>query len=145
MPPEAAVLAPSPLRGDRRLELVLLPREWNVLILFDGNRTLGSARQASGLAEPAYASVVGGLLTAGLLQRTRFSLPNLHAIAERWMGGVGWTLVDVEARKIAAPRASMTMKHVLQLLDRIEASSQTLIGRSKSRDMVAEMWEAVKR
>lgn len=145
LPSDTAILALGPAGGNREVDIKLEAQEWNLMIRFDGNRTLAQVRDLCSQSSGDFSKTTAGLLSAGILKRLRFSFPNVHAIAERHMGGAGYSLVEVEMKKIKKSRAHLGMKDVLRLLKDIEVSAGTLVGQGKAGDMAAEMWEAIKR
>jgi len=145
LPPDSAVFVQAPMPVGRKVEFQITSDEWNLLIMFDSDKTLNQIRSASGLAKPLFAQKVFALSCAGLLKKLRFNIPNIHKIAEKWMGGVGFSLVDVETRKLATSKVDMTMKELLILLGHIESSAVSLIGAKRTQEMMAEMWETAKR
>jgi hypothetical protein len=146
LPPAEAVLQLAPLSVERdRLRLELQREEWNLLTKVNGEDVLQTVLAKSGLPRARALQAVHGLLSAGLLRKTRFRIPEVLEIANRELGNMGEALVRQAFRKLGVDQTRMRMKDLIALLNELERSITLLLGPSRAGAVVGQMWEGAKR
>ena len=144
LPPLSANLELAANHGSRPTDLSLPPQEWNTLIAFRGDKSLGEVIKANGMDKRSALRAIYGFLSAGLVKKIRYRLPNIKALAEAELGAIGAAVVENEISKMKVQPSRMTMADLLTLLRAIEMSLTTIIGKARSEQAIAKMWDEVK-
>ncbi len=142
--PENEVLKIAKFPLDRFIYIKFLSEEWNFLSLFDGNKSIKAVFQESGLEKNKAEAILYGLLSAGLLRRTRFKMPELIKIAREELGNIGAAIVETELIKNNIDKTRMGMKEFLRLLGYLENSFAEIVGKTKAQAIIEKIWEATK-
>ena len=75
IPSEETVLGMAPTPPEGAVEINITPEEWRILVLVDGNRTVGQIGQMVGLDGFSAMRVLYGLVSAGLIEVVDGSVP----------------------------------------------------------------------
>ncbi len=142
--PENEVLKISKFPEDRSVYIKFVSDEWNFLSLFDGSKSIDAVLDESGMDKNKAEAILYGLLSAGLLRRTRFKMPELTKIAREELGNIGAAIVDTELIKNNIDRTKMGMKEFLRLLASLESSFADIVGKTKAKAVIEKIWEATK-
>jgi hypothetical protein len=142
--PENEVLKIAKFPSDRSIYIKFLSDEWNLLSLFDGSKSIGAVLNEVGMKKNKAEAILYGLLSAGLLRRTRFKMPELTKIAREELGNIGVAIIDTELAKNNIDKTKMGMKEFLRLLASLENSFADIVGRTKAKSIIEKIWEATK-
>lgn len=142
--PENEVLKISNFAKDREIYIKFKSDEWNFLILFDGNKTISYVYEICNLEKEKAEVILYCLLSAGLLRRTRFKMPELIKIAREEFGNIGVAIVETEIIKNKIDKNKMGMREFLRLLAAIENSFAEIVGRQKANNIIEKIWSATK-
>ncbi len=146
LPGGEAVLQMAPIYSERgRLRLDLMREEWNFLTKVNGEDSLEALMVKSDLPRDRAIQVAYGLLSAGLLRKTRFRIPEVLEIATRELGNMGEALVRQAFKTLRINQARMQMKDLIALLNELERNITLLLGPTRASAVVGQMWEGAKR
>jgi hypothetical protein len=146
LPAGEAVLQMAPIFSERaRLHLDLEREEWNFLTKVNGEDSLETLLVKSELERDRAVQVAYGLLSAGLLRKTRFRIPELVEIATRELGNMGEALVRQAFKKLNINPGRMHMKELIAVLNELERNLTLLLGPTRGAAIVGQMWEGAKR
>lgn len=145
LPPHSALLEWAPRPKNQDLDIYLEADEWNLLALFDGNRSIAECWALSGQEKGKATVRTHALLSSGLLKKVRFKFPDLEHLAEQALGQMGIALVQQAYKSVGIHRSKMGMRELLKILNHLEKSMTLLIGPGRTQDIIERMWEAVKR
>jgi hypothetical protein len=98
----------------------------------------------SGIERARAEVILYGLVSAGLLRRMRFKIPELSRIAKENLGNIGSAIVDTEFAKQKIDRTKMGMRTFLNLLNALEESFGEILGKTKAREIIEKIWSATK-
>ena len=118
--------------------------EWNLLSAFNGDYNIGAAIEGSGMERSRAEIIMYGLMSAGLLRRMRFKIPEVSRIARESMGNIGAAIVDNEFLRQRIDRSRMGMKDFMALLNGLETSFSEIAGRTKAKEIIERIWAATK-
>jgi hypothetical protein len=119
--------------------------EWNFLTKVNGEDSLEALMVKSDLPRDRAIQVAYGLLSAGLLRKTRFRIPEVLEIATRELGNMGEALVRQAFKTLRINQARMQMKDLIALLNELERNITLLLGPTRASAVVGQMWEGAKR
>ncbi len=142
--PENEILKISRLPENKKLTITFLNEEWNFLINFNGDNSIATVIKNLKMEKSKAETIIYGLISAGLLRRTRFKVPEITKIAKSRMGNLGAAIVDTEMTKLNIDRTKMGMKDFLGLLNNIEKSFEEIIGKEKAKLIIEEIWANTK-
>lgn len=146
LPPGEAVLQMAPIFSERaRLHLELQREEWNFLTKVNGEDSLETLMEKSELPRDRAVQVAYGLLSAGLLRKTRFRIPELVEIATRELGNMGEALVRQAFKRLNINQGRMHMKELIAVLNELERNITLLLGPTRATTIIGQMWEGAKR
>jgi hypothetical protein len=146
LPPDSAVLQLAPLPAGREgLRLELKPEEWNLLTRVNGVATLEEVVAGTGLPRERALQAVHGLLSAGLLRKTRSRTPRVFKVANQELDTMGEALVRQAFHTLGLDPRSIRMQDLIALLDELEDSLTQLLGPSRAEAVLTRMWEDAKR
>lgn len=146
LPSGDAVLQLAPIFSRREhIRLDLQRDEWNLLTQVNGEDSLQSLLDKSGLPRERGLQAVYGLLSAGLLRKIRFRIPEILEIATRELGNLGEALVRQAFRKLGLDQSRMHMKDLIALLNELERNITLLLGPTRASAVIGLMWEGAKR
>lgn len=146
LPSGEAVLQMAPIFSERaHLRLELQREEWNFLTKVNGEDTLGMLLEKSELPRDRALQVTYGLLSAGLLRKARFRIPELVEIATRELGNMGEALVRQAFKKLNINHTRMHMKDLIAVLNELERNITLLLGPTRATAIIGQMWEGAKR
>ncbi|MCK5240998.1 DUF4388 domain-containing protein [bacterium] len=146
LPGDEVVLQLAPVAGEKEwMKLNLLRDEWDLLTRVNGDDSLGTVREKSGLCKGRALQILYGLLSAGIIRRTRFRIPKVIEIATRELGNMGEALVREAFRKLKLDQSRMHMKQLIDLLNELERNITLLLGPTRAKYIVGIMWEGSKR
>jgi len=146
LPAGEAVLQLAPIFSQRpRLRLDLQREEWNFLTKVNGEDGLQTLLEKSGVSRERAIQAVYGLLSAGLLRKARFRIPEILEIAMQELGNMGEALVRQAFRKLNLDQSRMHMKDLIGLLNELERNITLLLGPSRASAVIGRMWEGSKR
>lgn len=145
LPPSSALLEWAPRPKGKVLDVRLEAEEWNLLLLFDGSRNLEEVLALSKLPKGRAQVMAHALLSAGLLKKVRFKLPDLERIAREAFGNMGLALVQSAYQNVGVSRARMGMRELIRILNHLEKSMELIVGPTRAHEVVERMWESVKR
>jgi hypothetical protein len=146
LPSAETVLQLAPIFSKReKIRLDLRREEWNLLTQVNGEDSLGILVEKSGLARERALQAVYGLLSAGLLRKARFRIPEILDIATRELGDLGEALVRQAFRKLGLDQSRMHMKQLIALLNELERNITLLLGPTRAGAIIGLMWEGAKR
>lgn len=129
---------------ERTVYIKFLSEEWNLLSSFDGSKSINSVIAESKIDNKKAEIILYGLISAGLLRRTRFKMPELTKIVREELGNIGVAVVDTEFLKNNIDKTKMGMKEFLRLLASLENSFAEIVGRTKAQKITDKIWEATK-
>jgi len=129
---------------DKTVYIKFTSEEWNLLSSFDGNKSINTVIEETGINREKAEATLYGLLSAGLLRRTRFKMPELTKIVREEIGNVGVAIIDTEIYKNKIDRTKMGMKEFLRLLAALENSFSEIVGQTKARTIIEKIWETTK-
>jgi hypothetical protein len=144
IPPENEVLRTSKFTLGKTVTITFTSDEWNLLGSFNGDTNITSAIEESGIEKAKAEVVMYGLVSAGLVRRLRFKIPELTKIAKEAFGNIGIAVVDNEMTKQKIDRRKMGMKNFIGLLNGLEISFAEIVGKSKAREVIEKIWNATK-
>ncbi|MCX8094529.1 MAG: DUF4388 domain-containing protein [Candidatus Goldbacteria bacterium] len=142
--PENEILKISKFPPDRSIYIKFTSDEWNLLSLFDGNKSINTVYNELAMEKNKAEIILYGLISAGLLRRARFKMPELTKIAREELGNIGVAIVDTELMKNNIDKTKMGMKEFLRLLASLENSFADIVGKTKARAVIEKIWEATK-
>ncbi len=142
--PENEVLKISNMDKGKVLKIKFLDDEWNLMIKFSGNSSIINAIKDSGTEKNKADFILYGLLSSGLLKRTRFKIPEISKILRDELGNIGIAIVDSSFMKLKIDRTVMGMREFLSLLNEIENSISEIIGKTRAKAIIEKIWEATK-
>jgi len=142
--PENEILKISKLAENKKMTITFLSKEWNFLINFNGDNSIAAVIQNSKLDKSKAEIIIYGLISAGLLRRTRFKVPEITKIAKNRIGNIGAAIVDAEMIKLNIDKTRMGMKDFIELLNNIEKSFTEIIGKEKAKTVIEEIWANTK-
>jgi hypothetical protein len=146
LPAGEAVLQMAPIFSERaRLRLELQREEWNFLTKVNGEDSLEMLLEKSELPRERAVQVAYGLLSAGLLRKNRFRIPELVEIATRELGNMGEALVRQAFKKLNINQGRMHMKDLIAVLNELERNITLLLGPTRATTIIGQMWEGAKR
>lgn len=146
LPPQETVVQLAPIAVEREhVRLDLLRDEWNLLTRINGEDSLGLVAEKSELAPDRATQILYGLLSAGIIRKTRFKLPRVMEIANQELGNMGEALVRQAFRKLKIDQSHMRMKELIALLNELERSITLLMGPTRAQHVIGMMWEGSKR
>jgi hypothetical protein len=146
LPSGEAVLQLAPIFSERgRIRLDLQRDEWNFLTKVNGEDPLEMLLEKSELPRERAVQVTYGLLSAGLLRKARFRIPEVMEIAARELGNMGEALVRQAFKKLNIIQTRMHMKELIALLNELERNITLLLGPTRASAIVGQMWEGAKR
>jgi hypothetical protein len=146
LPPVTAVLQMASLSVERTdLHLHLHRDEWNLLCKVNGEDAIYQIMDKSQLPQERALQTVYGLLSAGLVRKIRFRIPQVMEIANQELGNMGEALVRQAFRKLNIDQSRMLMKDLIALLNELERNITLLLGPSRASEIVGQMWEGAKR
>jgi len=142
--PENEVLKIAKFPEDRSIYIKFNSDEWNLMALFDGNKSIQNIIDEAGLEKQKAEVILYGLISAGLLRRTRFKMPELTKIVRAELGNIGVAIVDTEIIKNNIDKTKMGMRDFLKLLASLENSFADIVGKTKANVIIEKIWEATK-
>ncbi|MCX7698344.1 MAG: DUF4388 domain-containing protein [Candidatus Goldbacteria bacterium] len=142
--PENEILKISKFPSDRSIYIKFTSDEWNLLSSFDGNKSIDTVYNELAMEKNKAEIILYGLISAGLLRRARFKMPELTKIAREELGNIGVAIVDTELMKNKIDKTKMGMKEFLRLLASLENSFADIVGKTKARAVIEKIWEATK-
>lgn len=142
--PYNEVLKISKFPPERSVYIKFESDEWNLLSLFDGSKSINSVINEIKMDSKKAEAILYGLLSAGLLRRTRFKMPELTKIVIEELGNIGVAIVDTEILKNNIDKTKMGMKEFLRLLAALENSFAEIVGKTKAQIIIEKIWEATK-
>jgi hypothetical protein len=146
LPPVEAVLQLAPIYGDRKqIHLNMQREEWNLLTVINGEDTLEQLLDKTDIQTGRAKQIIYGLLSAGLIRKTRFQIPQVMEIAGRELGDMGEAIVRQAFKKLSLNPARMHMRELILLLNELEKNITLLLGPSRASNVVMLMWEGAKR
>lgn len=146
LPGDEVVLQLAPVAGEREwMRLQLQRDEWNLLIRVNGEDSMGVVRDKSGLRKGRALQVLYGLLSAGIVRKIRFRIPQVIEIATRELGNLGEALVREAFRKLNLDQSRMHMPDLIKLLNELERNITLLVGPTRAQHVIGMMWEGSKR
>ncbi|MBN1596017.1 DUF4388 domain-containing protein [candidate division FCPU426 bacterium] len=146
LPGDDVVLQLAPVAGEKEsMRLDFLRDEWNLLTRVNGEDPMGVVREKSGIRKGRALQILYGLLSAGILRRTRFRIPKVIEIATQELGNMGEALVREAFRKLKLDQSSMHMRQLIELLNELERNVTLLLGPTRARHIIDQMWEGSKR
>lgn len=146
LPAPDSVLQLAPIFSQRdHLQLNLTRDEWNFLTQVNGEDSLQTLLDKSKLPHEQAVRTAYGLLSAGLLRRTRFRIPEIMDIATQELGDLGEALVRQSFRKLGLDQSRMHMKELIALLNELERNITLLLGPTRASALIGRMWEGAKR
>jgi hypothetical protein len=146
LPGDEVIMQLAPLAGERKhVKLDLLRDEWNLLTRVNGEDSMAMVREKSGIRKGRAFQIIYGLLSAGILRRTRFRIPQIIEIATQELGNMGEALVREAFRKLKMDQTHMHMRQLIDLLNELERNITLLLGPSRAQHIISIMWEGSKR
>lgn len=142
--PENEVLKITTLHENKKLKVLFTPDEWNVMISFNGDSNIKSAFENSGVEKKKARAALYGLVSAGLLRRARFKIPEIGKIALEHLGNIGLAIVDAEMARLKIDRTRMGMRDFLNLLNSLEKSFADITGKSRAQQVIEIIWNGTK-
>jgi hypothetical protein len=142
--PENEVLKMARLPRGKSVTLNMTYEEWNLMAGFNGDNNIFSVYDNSGIERARAEVILYGLVSAGLLRRMRFKIPELSRIAKENLGNIGSAIVDTEFAKQKIDRTKMGMRTFLNLLNALEESFGEILGKTKAREIIEKIWSATK-
>lgn len=142
--PENEVLKISSINKGKVLKIKIYDDEWNLLIRFTGNNNIINAINESGIEKNKADFILYGLLSAGLIKRTRFKIPEISKILREELGNIGVAIVDSSFIKLKMDRMNLGMREFLSLLNEIENSVAEITGKTRAKAIIEKIWEATK-
>jgi hypothetical protein len=144
LPPDNEVLKIARFSKGRKITVTLLDDEWNMLTAFNGDSNTGGVMRGI-KTDPERAQVIlYALISAGLLRRSRFKIPEIARIAREAMGNIGGAIVDAAFNKLKINRPGMGMRDFLGLLNELENSFAEIAGRTRAKEIIEKIWTATK-
>ncbi len=133
-------------RADKNREIMLRLKgeEWNFLISFDGNADINTVIREKGYEERWAKYMLYGFLSAGMLRRTRFKLPEITRIASDELGNIGAAIVDSSFTKNRIDKRNMGMRDFINVLNDLEVSFSRIVGKTKAKGVIQKIWEETK-
>ena len=144
IPSDNEVMKITRMPAGKLLNLSITDAEWNVLADFGGDTSVGAVIESSGLGREKAEAVIYGLVSAGLVRRTRFKIPEAERIAREEMGNIGMAIVDSSMMKLKIDRARMGMREMIMLLNEIEAGFTAIAGKTKAKAIIEKIWSSSK-
>ncbi|MGD0566654.1 MAG: DUF4388 domain-containing protein [Candidatus Goldiibacteriota bacterium] len=142
--PENEVLRMASLPREKKITINMTYEEWNLLAGFNGDNNIAAAYDAAGIEKAKAEIILYGLVSAALLRRLRFKIPELARIARENLGNIGSAIVDSEFAKQKIDRTKMGMRSFLSLLNALEESFAEILGRTRAREIIEKIWAATK-
>jgi len=142
--PENEVLRIARLPRDKSITINMTFEEWNLLAGFNGDNNIAAVYESSGIEKSRAEVMLYGLVSAALLRRLRFKIPELSRIAKENLGNIGSAIVDTEFAKQKIDRTKMGMRSFLSLLNALEESFSEILGRTKAKEIIEKIWAATK-
>jgi len=146
LPGDEVVLQLAPVAGEKEwMKLNFQRDEWNLLTRVNGENSLGVVREKSGIRKGRALQILYGLLSAGIIRKTRFRISKVIEIATQELGNMGEALVREAFRKLSLDQSRMHMRDLINLLNELERNITLLLGPTRARNIIELMWEASKR
>jgi hypothetical protein len=138
--PENEVMKIAKLPVGKKIEIQLTSDEWNLLTVFNGDTNIKSAFEKSGVEQKKAECILYGMVSSGLLRRTRFKIPEIGVIAKETFGNIGLAIVDSEFQRLKIDKARMGMSDLIKLLNSLENSFSEIVGKAKARSVIDRIW-----
>jgi len=142
--PENEVLKISKFPEEKSIYIKFTSDEWNLMSSFDGSKSIENVIIDGGYNKEKAETILYGLLSAGLIRRTRFKIQELFKIVRGELGNIGFAIVDAEMFKNNIDKSKMGMKEFLKLLASLENSFTEIVGKTKAQLIIEKIWEATK-
>lgn len=142
--PENEVLKMTRLSKGKVITLTMYAEEWNLMASFNGDSNITTALENTGVEKEKAEIIMYGLVSAGLVRRMRFKIPEVAKIAKEAFGNIGVAIVDNEMSKQKIDRTKMGMKNFIGLLNGLENSFAEIVGRGRAKEVIEKMWSATK-
>ncbi len=128
----------------REIVLRLSAKEWNFLISFDGDTNIDTVIREKGYDTYWAKVMLYGFVSAGMLRRTRFKLPEITRIAAEELGNIGAAIVDSSFSKNKIDKRNMGMRDFITILNDLEYSFAQIVGKTKAKRVTEKIWEETK-
>jgi len=142
--PENEVLKISPMPEGKKISVDFEAEEWNMLISFNGDKNMETAISESKTDKITAEKIIYGLISSGLVRRTRFKIPEIGKIAMEEAGNVGAAIAACAFAKRKIDKTRMGMKEFIGLLNELEESFAAIMGKSKAEAITEKIWNAAK-
>ncbi len=144
IPSDNEVMKITRMPGGKNVFTPFVHDEWNMLAAFGGDTSVGAViDEYHGGREEAEA-VLYGLVSAGLIRKTRFKIPEVERIAREELGNIGSAIVDSSMTKLRINRAKMGMKEMISLLNSLEVDFSAIAGKTKAKTIIEKIWAGSK-
>lgn len=140
------VIQLAPIQGNRtKIQINMERDEWNFMTHVNGEDPIQLLIEKSEMEEARCIQILYGLLSSGIVRKTRFRLPKLFEIANKELGNMGEALVRQAFRKLKLDQTRMHMRELIALLNELERSVTLLLGPTRASHIIGLMWEGAKR
>jgi len=144
LPPVNEVMKAARMQKGKKLTVSFLDDEWNLLMAFNGDVNCGTVLEECGLERERAEVILYALLSAGLVRRSRFKIPEITQIARDSMGNIGAAIVESVFLKLKTDRNRMGMKDFIAVLNEMENAFADIAGRTKAKEITEKIWAAAK-
>ncbi len=142
--PENEVLKFALMHQGKKIDIVLEADEWNLLTAFGGEFNIRTAMEHVKIDKEKAKFILYGLVSAGLLRRTRFKIPEISKIAREAIGNIGAAIVDNEMRKMNIDKNRMGMRELISVLNGLEFAFSEIVGRARAKEIIEKIWSGTK-
>ena len=144
IPSDNEVMKITRMPGGKNVFTPFVHDEWNMLAAFGGDTSVGAViAEHPGGREEAEA-ILYGLVSAGLIRKTRFKIPEVERIARDELGNIGAAIVDSSMSKLRINKAKMGMREMISLLNSLEADFSAIAGKTRAKTIIEKIWAGSK-
>lgn len=144
IPSDNEVMKITRMPGGKNIFTPFAHDEWNMLAAFGGDTSVGAVIDEHTGGRKAAEAILYGLVSAGLVRKTRFKIPEVERIAREELGNIGAAIVDSSMAKLKINRAKMGMKEMISLLNSLETDFSAIAGKTKAKSIIEKIWAGSK-